>query len=223
MSINNKQNVRCPKCGQLNDITVWNSITVKDSPDLKEDLLKGRVNIFRCSVCAHTAIMPTPLLYNDEDKKLMISFSPCDDPLKKDKLYSEIKSSSKASGELKRFEGYNLRFVTDFNAFLEKILIFDLDLNDKVIEVIKFMILSQEIEKSNRRVCRFGKMDGGVMEFMIHDSEENQIYTSQVPKETYDTLWKSLRDSGVKPYSFDWEIVDGAYAGRLLNGFNNNK
>lgn len=221
MSINNKQSVRCPKCGQLNDVTVWNSITVKDSSDLKEDLLKGKVNIFRCPACSYTAIMPSPLLYHDEDKKLMISFSPSDDTVQKEKLYNEVKTSSRESGELKRFDGYNLRFVTDYNALLEKILIFDLGMNDKVIEVIKLMILSQEVDKSEQRTCRFGKMNGDNLEFMVHDSIENQIYTSQVPKATYDTLWTNLRNSGVKPYSFDWERVDEGYASRLLNGFNN--
>lgn len=221
MSLNSKQSVRCPKCSQLNEVTVWNMITVKDSPDLKDDLLKGKVNIFRCTACSHTAIMPSPMLYHDEDKRLMISFSPSNDPVKREKLFNEVKTSSRESGELKRFEGYNLRFVADFNALLEKILIFDAGLNDKVIEVIKLMILSQEIEKSDQRDCRFGKCADGVLEFMVRDSVENQIYTSSVPQETYATLEKSLYESGVKPYSFDWERVDGAYATRLLNGFNN--
>ena len=32
---------------------------------------------------------------------------------------------------------------------------------------------------------------------------------------------KSLLESGVKDYSFGWETVNGEYASRLLNGFNN--
>ena len=39
MSLNLKQNVKCPKCSQMSEVTVWNSITVKDSEDLKHDLL----------------------------------------------------------------------------------------------------------------------------------------------------------------------------------------
>lgn len=221
MSINNFQTIKCPKCGQMCDITVWNSITAKDSADLKEDLLKGRVNIFKCASCSYTALMPTPLLYHDEDKKLMISFSPGNDPVLKQQLFDNIRKSSKESGELLKLEGYNLRFTADYNELLEKILIFDSGFNDKAIEIIKLMILSQEVEKSEQRNCRFGKFADGVLEFMIHDTIENQIYTSSVPKESYDTIWQNIRESGVKPYSFDWEMVDGAYATKLLNGFNN--
>lgn len=222
MSINLKQSVKCPKCEQMSDVTVWSSITVKDSIDLKNDLLAGKINMFKCPSCEHTALMPHPMLYNDEDKRLIISFTPVNDPTLKEQLFSEIRESSKNSGELDKFDGYNMRFITDYNELLEKILIFDNGLNDKAIEVIKLMILSQEVDKSEQRVCRFGKVCDDGIEFMIHDFIEQQIYTSTVPMSSYDTIYKSLTESGMKPYSFDWEIVDGAYATRLLNGFNNN-
>lgn len=221
MSLNSKQSIRCPKCGQVNDITVWNSITVSDSADLKADLLAGKVNMFRCSACLHTALMPSPLLYNDEDKRLIITLSPTDDPLLKQQLFENVQNTSKDSGELEKLEGYNMRFVADYNDLLEKILIFDNDMNDKAIEVIKLMILMQEPEKAEQRNCRFGKVENGTIEFMVYDEKENQIYTSAVPMETYNTLWEQLRQSGVKNYSFNWEEVNSMYATKLLNGFNN--
>ena len=220
MSINNKQSVKCPKCGQLSDITVWSSITAKDSPDLKRDLLQGRVNIFRCPSCSQAALMPSPMLYHDEEKKLMISFSPCTDPLTEKKLYDEVMKASSESGELSKLENYNLRFITDFNELLEKILIFDSGLNDKAIEVIKLMIIMQDADKSGQRDCRFGKRDGTELEFMITDRAENQIYTSRVPLDSYNAVWEQLRNSGVKPYSFTWERVNSSYATKLLQGYN---
>ena len=113
LSLNLKQNVKCPKCSQMSEVTVWNSITVKDSEDLKHDLLTGKVNMFRCQSCSYSALMPTPMLYHDEDKRLMISFSPCDDVVLKSQLFDNVQKSSKESGELDKLEGYNLRFVTD--------------------------------------------------------------------------------------------------------------
>ena len=222
MSINSKQSVKCPNCSQMSDVTVWSSITVKDSADLKADLLSGKINMFKCPSCEHIALMPNPLLYHDEDKKLMISFTPTNDPVVKEQMFSNIKDSSSKSDELSKLEGYNLRFVTDYNELLEKVLIFDNELNDKAIEVLKLMILSQDIEKSEQRNCRFGKVCDDGLEFMIHDFIENQVYTSTVPKSSYDTVYASLIESGMKPYSFDWEMVNSTYATRLLNGFNNN-
>lgn len=221
MSLNAKQNVKCPQCSQMSETTVWNSITVKDSPDLKQDLLHGKVNMFRCPSCSYSALMPAPMLYHDEEKRLMISFSPCSNALLKNQLFDNVQKASKESEELDRLEGYNLRFVTDYNELLEKILIFDNGMNDKTIEVIKLMILSQDLENAQFRVCRFGKSENGNMEFMVYDEKEQQTYTSNVPEETYNVINKQLRESGVKPYSFGWEMVDPSYATKLLNGFNN--
>ena len=221
MSINTKREIKCPKCTNLSEVTLWQSITISDSSDLKEDLLKGRVNIFRCASCGAVALVPVPLLYHDEDKNLMISFSPCEENDKL-RLFNEVKETSKNSGELSEFSGYNLRFVTQYNELLEKILIFDNGLSDKAIEVLKLLVLMQESDKMDQRVCMFGKIEGEQIEFMVQDKKEGQIYTSRVPMDTYNTVMKSLHDSGVKDYSFDWEIVDAEYASRLLHGTNNN-
>ena len=221
MSLNVKQTIKCPVCGQMHEITVWNSITVKDSPDLKEDLLKGKINIFICPSCSHRALMPVPLLYHDEEKKLMISFSPCESETEKNQLFSEIKSTSKDSGELKKLEGYTLRFVWQYNNLLEKILLSDSGLWDKAIELIKLMILTQEPEKSENRVCMFGKLENDEIEFLVQDKKENQIYTSKVPMKSYNAISEQLRYSGAKTYSFDWELVDIDYAASLLEGLNN--
>lgn len=221
MSLNAKETIKCPACGVMHEITVWNSITISDSPDLKEDLLKGKINIFNCPSCSHRALMPVPLLYHDEEKRLMISFSPCEDERTKRQLFANIKESSAQSGELSKLEGYTLRFVAEYNNLLEKILLADFGLWDKAIEIIKLMILSQEPEKSEQRNCMFGKMENDEIEFLVQDRKENRIYTSRVPKKSYEEISLQLKMSGAKPYSFDWELVDINYAAALLDGINN--
>ena len=221
MSINTKREIKCPKCANLSEVTLWQSITVSDSADLKEDLLKGKVNIFRCASCGAVALVPVPLLYHDEDKHLMISFSPCEDNDRL-RLFNEVKETSRQSGELSELSDYNLRFVTTYNELLEKVLIFDSGLSDRAIEVLKLLILMQESDKMDQRVCMFGKIDGEQIEFMVQDKKEEQIYTSRVPMDTYNTVLKSLKESGVKDRSFDWEIIDSEYASSLLRGANNN-
>jgi len=221
MSINEKQTIKCPKCGQMSELTIWESITVSDSHDLKEDLLKGNINVFRCSSCGQTALFPSPILYQDEKQKLLISFAPENDIAEKTRLFEEVKASSKRSGELDKFLDYNLRFVTSYNELLEKILIFDNGFHDKVIEIIKLLILSQDSDKMIQRSCMFGKLDGNEIEFLVQDKKENQIYTSRVPLDTYKTIETQLKQSGAKFKSFNWEIVDLDLAANLLRGINN--
>ncbi len=222
MSINSKEQIKCPSCGTIQEMTVWQSITAEDSTDLKEDLLKGKVNMFRCTECGATALFPEPILYTDSSRNLMISFSPTNDAEEKVRLFEGIKKTSRESGELNELEDYNLRFTTAYNELLEKILIFDNGLDDKTIEVLKLLVLMQESDKMDNRVCMFGKADGDMIEFMVQDKKEGQLYTSRVPIETYRTVKQQLKESGVKDKSFDWEIVDLNYASALLRGTNNN-
>lgn len=205
----------------MSEAAVWTSVTVNDSEDLKQDILAGRLNMFHCPSCSYSALIPSPMLYRDDERRLVISFYPSNDPIVGEKVYNDVQKTSKESGELSEFEGYNLRFISDYNELLEKILIFDNDMNDKAIEVIKLMILMQDPDNSENRDCRFGKCENDMLEFVVADRKENMIYTSSVPKSTYDTIYKNLMESGVKPYSFDWERVNGAYATKLLNGYNN--
>lgn len=221
MSINSKQSIKCPKCSHLNDITVWSSITADDSEDLKKDLLSAKINMFRCENCSHTALMPNPLLYHDKQKKLMLSFTPANDEKTVQSLFQNIKKTSKESGELENLEDYNLRFVTNYDTMLEKILIFDNGLHDKVIEVLKVLVLMQEPEKANKRIAVFGKREDDYIEFLIRDKEENQFYTSKIPLQSYDSVKTQLMQSGVKYKSFDWEIIDIDYGASLLRGINN--
>ncbi len=221
MSINSKQSIKCPQCGQLNDINVWSSITSDDSPDLKKELLSAKINIFRCDNCSHTALLPNPLLYHDKNKKLMISFTPSNDEKTKIQLFENIKKTSKESGELENLEDYNLRFITNYDTMLEKILIFDNGLHDKIIEVLKVLILMQEPDRAEQRIAVFGKKEDDYIEFLIRDKVENQFYTSQIPLDSYNTIKTQLAQSGVKYKSFDWEIIDIDYGASLLRGANN--
>lgn len=222
MSINSKESIKCPKCSHLQDVTMWSSITADDNDDLKKELLGAYINVFHCENCSYKALLPNPLLYQDKSKKLMISFTPTNTEQEKIALFENIKKTSKKSGELEKLENFNLRFVTNYDTLLEKILIFDNDLHDKVIEVIKVLILMQEPEKSEQRIALFGKKDNENLEFIVKDTKENQIYTSKIPLSTYEHIKTQLKESGVKYKSFDWEIIDINYGTSLLYGINNN-
>ena len=113
MSISVKETIKCPACNEKTELTVWQSITVSDSPDLKADLLKGKINMFVCGACGQRALFPSPILYADDAKKLVISFSPISDEADKLRVFEEIKKSSKKSGELKKYPDYYSIFDYD--------------------------------------------------------------------------------------------------------------
>lgn len=219
MSQNTSQTVKCPKCEAMHPVTVWTTIDAKQDPDLKQDILSRKINIFSCPDCGQMALMPSPLFYKDEDKKLILYFSPATTHQDRQRLFEDLKQ--KSSAEIKQMQGYHLRFISEYNELLEKILIFDAGLDDKVVEFLKMMILMQTPDKAENRVAMFGKLENGYIEFMLHDKKENQVYTSNIPMSTYDMIKDQLAQSGVKYESFDWEMVDLDYSSKLLTGMNN--
>ena len=71
MSLNTQEKLRCPKCGHLNDITLWQSLTVSDSPDLKQALLKCDYSILKeLEEIRIRAGQPIFLLTGDEEYML---------------------------------------------------------------------------------------------------------------------------------------------------------
>lgn len=224
MSLNTQEKVRCPKCGAINDITLWQSVTADDSADLKEDLLGGRLNVLCCTECRARALVPTPLLYRDDKSKLLISLCPTSDPEEAKKNFDTVRESSRRSGELDELVGYRLRFVSDYNALMEKLLIFDSGLDDKTVEIIKLMVLMQEPDKMKNRSALFGrKFEDGAIEIMVQSTDDGSVFTSKTPGESYNLIHRELLNSGIKAASRDWEVIDRGWAVRALGGVNNSE
>lgn len=83
MSKVSQTDVRCPKCGHAQSVTVWESLNADVSPAAREDLLAGRINAFRCEQCNSRVVLSVPLLYHDMGRRFMAKYHPfeaLDDP-----------------------------------------------------------------------------------------------------------------------------------------------
>jgi hypothetical protein len=72
------QDINCLKCGSKQTISIYETINATISPDLKEKLIKGEINIFRCQKCGEEGFIPVPLLYHDMHKEFCVQFYPFD-------------------------------------------------------------------------------------------------------------------------------------------------
>jgi len=68
--------IACPFCRQPINIQVRQIIDVTEEPDLKRQLLAGRLNSFTCPICKNSGALATPFLYHDADKELALLFIP---------------------------------------------------------------------------------------------------------------------------------------------------
>lgn len=68
----------CPNCQQPLIAEIQQVIDVKETPQLKDVLLAGGLNVARCQVCGFQGPLPVPLVYHDRDKELLLTFTPPD-------------------------------------------------------------------------------------------------------------------------------------------------
>jgi hypothetical protein len=72
------QEVECPKCGKRNKITLWNTVNARLNPEIRGDLLNGRIHQYSCKACGNTGRLDKALLYHDTENHFMVWYLPFD-------------------------------------------------------------------------------------------------------------------------------------------------
>lgn len=140
MSNFNMEPITCPNCKTEQKIKVWESIDVSVSPKEKQKILDGDFFKFSCKKCDFEAPLAYNCLYSDVENKLLIWLIP--------ELTDEIKEKLSVADTLKGDEkhdtsDYIYRIVTTPNELKEKIMIKDEGLDDRIVELLKMVYLSQ--------------------------------------------------------------------------------
>lgn len=73
-----KTSVACPQCRQPITIELTRLFDTNTDPEAKQKLLSGSANYIQCPVCGYQGIYPTPIVYHDPEKELLLTFFPPD-------------------------------------------------------------------------------------------------------------------------------------------------
>ena len=68
--------VTCSSCGRQFSAPVLQIVDVSRQPALKEQLLRGQLNLAACPQCGNVGMLAVPFLYHDPDKELLLAFMP---------------------------------------------------------------------------------------------------------------------------------------------------
>ena len=142
MSLEQQIQHNCPHCNTIQDLKIYNSVNVTIEPELKNKVLQGKLNSQQCTNCKKEINIVSGFLYHDMVNQLMINFSPDSD---NDKI-----SATKMLEDLKE-KKYLYRVVDSYPKLVEKIKLFDLNMNDEVVERVKLdlkQILSASLKEA---------------------------------------------------------------------------
>jgi len=83
MSMMSHHEIECPECGKSQKVDVWRSINVDLDASLRDRLIAGEINQFRCSSCGYEAFLDVSFLYHDMTREFCVYYlspSSFDDP-----------------------------------------------------------------------------------------------------------------------------------------------
>jgi hypothetical protein len=68
--------VTCPKCQTEQTVQYWATVNTKLNPELRTELIEGRLDIFTCKKCGQSHQLASPILYHDMARQFAVQYHP---------------------------------------------------------------------------------------------------------------------------------------------------
>ncbi len=171
MSVTHEMMMACEQCEAEQPFVLRMHIDMAVWPEGKEELLSRRLNMFVCSKCGFSQTYDFVLLYEDRKKRLIVMSSPLEgDPILKP--------------EFAHFaDEFELRRVSSRNQLIEKIVIRDAKLDDRVVEYVKVQLRNESLRRSmpidgELMFSGLAKDEEGerVLEFQDFTGDKNDVF-----------------------------------------------
>lgn len=219
MSRNHFESITCPKCGAQGDFLVWDSINTVTDPGMKKKVRSGEAFVWTCPGCGEKIPVSYTTLYHQQEDGLMI-YLVFGDRQPVIALMSGM--GAPAEGALDTDmplpgADYTCRVVSSLNELREKLMIFDAGLDDRVAEIMKYLIERQMAAQDppvNISECRFHESPGG--ERAVAVRTDGGWRALSWPEEMYEAVARIF--SGSPESSRRPVVVDREWASRYLDG-----
>ena len=182
-----KTPAKCTACGNAANIDIFQTINVRENPELKGKVKDGSLFLWQCPHCGQVNLAVFQTLYHDPDERLMILLLPEGSISEADRKMIEKKMESIA-GQLVTegadMEGYVLRMVSDVGSLIEKVNIHDAGLDDVVMEMSKYITRmeiagklsdKEKAEAVMKAPFKFYKMEGADNDITLSYPLDGQI------------------------------------------------
>lgn len=224
MTRKHNETITCPKCGQPFDVELYDSINAQLSPELAEKLYTNEYHsLFDtcCPKCGYEATLQYPVLFNDMDASVMVQFNP-DYEHEMRNLMDFAREVDHINADMEKHASFSLtkecrfRFVSNFNDFREKAIIFRDGYDDRLIEIVK-LILLMNIGLSNPDMGVDGLYytDRNQDTFVFTGfTDEGRGFEAEIPIDAYESAERMLESSTLD----DKEplMVDHRFAVKIL-------
>lgn len=211
MSVSSKETIACRYCGHEQEFTIWQSINATLDPQLRDQLMSGELMTFTCDSCHKSAEVVWPLLYHDMEREVMVHIR-FDEAL--------LDGQAPEPDPVEEFMlSFTLRTVASRNELVEKVLIFEEGLDDRVIEIFKIALrrqLEQDAQETGGELMfsSCGESEEGAREIAFVLLKEEGESSFAVPLSVYEYFAENIRPRlpSQEAEAGKWLRVDGGYA-----------
>jgi uncharacterized Zn-finger protein len=181
MSTKQTHEIACPFCGREQGVELWDSIHVEEDPELREELLRNRINRVECAGCGKAFRIDKPLVYHDRGQGLFIHV----DPLADGRVLTDAEESFRKGME--RLDALlppdvrppEAHLVLDWCELIERIYLVEEGLDARLIEHIKYMMHRQNEDRlpASRKRLLFNAQDStdDQLCFVVQDLETKKL------------------------------------------------
>ena len=209
MSLEQRRQIQCEECGQVFDVTVFDSINVSINPELKEKVISGEIYCFECPHCHHVHHISYPFLYHDMEHRFMIKQGPTGELMN----YFEEMKNNKLSATFPELMGeYTNIGVTSYSDLLSKIAILEKGLDFKVATICQAIMKTQvskfaKEKKQEQVVDSFYIIERDKLTLLIQlqsleDDEKVRFIPLELKEEFYNEIKETHSENLKKLYPF---------------------
>lgn len=207
----------CQSCKSEGVFKVRTVINIAAEPETRSAIENGSLFVYKCPNCGSLTHVNYDLLYHDENKKFMIFCNYPDDLAQI--TYDKITDTGENSPfrQLKE-NGYRMRIVRSQDELREKIMIFDNNLDDRVVEVFKVF------SKMKENIGHLTEKGLKMLYFRMENKDLIQIIENgalggciEMPRDHYVLLQKRFGDKIENEKNND-PIIDETWARKTLFG-----
>lgn len=210
MSRHTQMEITCSECGAKAMVEVWQSLNIDTDPQMKESFRNKKMFTYDCPKCGKRTILNYPMLYHDMKNKAVVQYIPEEGMIDTAVEGFEQIFADGADGE-------KLRIVLTQNALIEKSIIFEAGLDDRLIELMKVVYVSNcddELLNEVRDVI-FEKDDDGSMVFVF--VTDTDAFVAEFDMDMYKYLESSFTEMfGCEPD--DSYLIDRQWALAYFEG-----
>ena len=205
MTLVSYETVNCPLCDHRQQVSVMSTINVTNNPELKDQLLSGKLHTYVCEKCNKEIRILNALIYHDMDKLIWLELSYLED----DDEISEEEKQMKAINDrlMDNLGNYTKGVVHSMEELIEKVYILDNNLNERMVDLFKLLYVKKSKLTPHQLYLRgIDRDETGATAFIYINTQDEHNYEHVITCSSLRSFTDHIKKVGehIDSGHYDW-------------------